>query len=274
MRKARSGLVSIPIAIMSVLTFAAPAFANQAPPAAGNYRCFTVSGMPTTPPHRDDPNQRPLEHGERWVPPIPTMKLAIEPAFFGDIRMDGKGGYRLTRRGTSGRYAFNPAASKLTFTGDLSIMSARQYDSRSYSFFLVWQATTFECGLRGAAASNARPNVPNAPPKLPPTPRYAPLTGRFEGQYRCQGNPEIMTLLLDASPDGKVSGSFSFLGTTSSGAYNLTGTWDGNRVSLTPGQITRGSGFLMVGLTGRIEGNRLTGQIDHPSCGSFEATHK
>ena len=80
--------------------------AQSLPPEVGSYYCYTTG----------------LANDIYANNPI-----AVQPAFFGDIVMDGKGNYKLTQRNQIGSYIFNKTSSKLTFTGDLSVMTVSEY---------------------------------------------------------------------------------------------------------------------------------------------------
>ncbi len=115
--------------------------AQQSPPEAGSYYCYTT-GLSND--------------------PYANNSIQVTPAFFGDIVMDGKGNYSLTRKNTKGRYTFTKSASKLTFTGDLSIMTVSDYTSNGFS--LSYKTFGFNCNLRGSTTKpTANPSGKNKP---------------------------------------------------------------------------------------------------------------
>jgi hypothetical protein len=98
-------------------------FAQDSSPKIGEYYCYTTT----------------LETSPFGINPI-----AVQPAFFGNIILDGKGNYKMTRRPTGGNYSFNKATATLTFTtGDLKIMKVKGY--KSNEFFIQWETNAFHC---------------------------------------------------------------------------------------------------------------------------------
>ncbi len=109
-------------------------FAQDLSPKVGEYYCYTTT----------------LETSPGGINPI-----AVQPAFFGNIILDGKGNYRMTRRPTGGTYSFNKATSTVTFTtGDLKIMKVKGY--KSNEFFIQYQESAFHC-------VNGKSNTPDKP---------------------------------------------------------------------------------------------------------------
>ncbi len=117
------------VGIFSILI--AGALAQQMPPNAGRYSCFT-----TNPVYNVITN---------------SFDIQIVPAFFGDLILDGKGRYTLTGRKTSGEYMFNKTTGVLSFTGDLKVMKVERYTSSH--FILVYQSLSYECGLQNTTST-------------------------------------------------------------------------------------------------------------------------
>jgi WD40-like Beta Propeller Repeat len=121
-----------------ILSFCNNIFAQYAPPKAGNYNCFTAVfavGVGATAVNGK------IIYGDAPLQPI--------PAVFGDIIIDGQGNYKLTNAKGIGKYIFNKVTSKLSFTGDLSVMKVEEYNDKKYTFFLIYKDLSFQCSLRG-----------------------------------------------------------------------------------------------------------------------------
>ena len=128
----RTNLIVMTVGFFVLL---ASVFAQNMPPKAGTYYCYTTS-----------------YNGNGLDNPV-----QVTPAFFGNIILDGKGNYTLTGRKTSGKYKFDKANGKMTFTGDLSIMRYENYPSQKDTFLLSYKDFGFVCGLSSDATSPAKP---------------------------------------------------------------------------------------------------------------------
>lgn len=106
------------------------------------------------------------------------------------------------------------------------------------------------------------------------------VAGAWSGHYECSRQPTGLELTITEEAGARVSAEFAFFGLPDhpgvpSGRYMMSGTVDAGRLRLLPGKwLQRPPGFTAVGLVGALEagGNRLRGQIQHPSCGAFELT--
>jgi hypothetical protein len=262
----------------------------------GSYRCFTTSMMQVgAAPNARDRNEREkrgmheLERGERAVPIAPQQQIMIMPAFFGNVVMDGRGGYRLTGSGHTGGYSVNRTTSAVTFTGDLKVMELRRISGRD-AFFLVYQDLAFECGNSSGNSSNAGAAAGATPQgasaqataavgsAIVPTGRPSDFTGRFRGTFNCVGivaNP--FRLRLDATNDGKLTGVYESGGDDGKAfeSYAVNGTWNGTDFRLAPGAwIQQPKGNIAIGFTGSVNGNDLAGTMDHPRCGEFRVSRQ
>jgi hypothetical protein len=252
----------------------------------GSYRCFTTSMQQVgATPNARDRNEREkrgmheLERGERAVPIAPEQQVMVMPAFFGNVEMDGRGAYRLTRTGHSGRYSVNRSTGAVTFTGDLKVMDLRRKTGRD-GFFLVYQDLAFECGNTSSSASagaaSGSPAGSAATATTPPTaaqsPQAADYTGRFGGRFYCGGTPSTFQLELQATPAGDLAGVYSSGGDAGKPveSYAVSGRWSGADFHLEPGRwIQQPSGAYLVGFAGRVDGSNLTGKMQHPNCTDF-----
>lgn len=95
--------------------------------------------------------------------------------------------------------------------------------------------------------------------------------GDWSGAYMCQQGQTPMTLLMLPRDDGSVTAAMEFTVGDTKGSYRLTGRpgRDGSLKLVPANWIRRPEGFEMVGLTGRLEGSRFSGRIDHSACGEF-----
>jgi hypothetical protein len=272
--------------VAGVLLIVPCAKAQQSSLRAGSYRCFIADAIPSSPTiDARDPDWRrsqglpDLEQGQRATPPRQESMMMITPAFFGNIVIDGKGGYRLTGTGKTGRYGFNSQTSVPTFTGDLAIMKVRGYNSYRGRFFLVYDSLGFQCGLQGAPVANqTRPARP-APAPLPVPDRglagsAAAFTGRFNGTYACNEGTETLRLDTKAANNGIMVAVFQFGGTGSSpaGIFTLQGKWSKTGFALTPYEWVKQPKpeYEMTGLEGTITANGLSGRVVHNQCSTFD----
>jgi hypothetical protein len=258
--------------------------AQQSPLKAGSYRCFTTNMAPPGPAiNPRDPDWRksqglpPLERGQRATPPMQAPMIMIMPAFFGNILIDGKGGYKMTGNGKTGKYGFNAATATPTFTGDLSIMKVRGYNSATGRFFLVYDTLAFQCGLQGAAGQNKpAPAVPVKKSNLPVT--AAALTGRFTGSYVCGAESESLQLDTKAADNGVMVAVFQFGGSTgaTSGTFTLQGKWTKDGFSLKPYEWIKQPSptYEMAGLDGLLTDRGLAGRVAHRICSTFDVARE
>ena len=268
--------ISLGLFLLMLNGLSSTAYAQANAPQLGSYRCFTFTGaIPTSPaPRRDDPGQRKLEHGERYVPPQQATTAFVVPAFFGNVELLTKETYRLSGRGSTGGYRFDQANEQLSFTGDLSIMKVSRFDSTRSTFFITYQTLSYQCSL---AAANAV-----TPPTLNKSQGQAitspeDLTGRFVGSYACNQTDRALQLDLKANAEGLLVALLSFGGTnqTPKGSYTLQGSWEGSTFKLDPvAWVSQPSGFRMTALIGQFEGKRLTGFIVSPACKDFIVTRE
>jgi WD40-like Beta Propeller Repeat len=133
----RTNLILVILGVVSLLL--ASALAQQLPPKAGRYACYTSEY---------DPNG------------AIVGSITFNPAFFGDVILDGKGNYTLTRENIHGKYMFDKATGKMTFTGDLKVMKYENYPSQQDTFVLSYKSLGFVCELQN---DDAKPGAPAKP---------------------------------------------------------------------------------------------------------------
>jgi hypothetical protein len=212
-----------------------------------------------------------LEPGQRAIPPMQVPTITIIPAFFGNIAVDGKGNYRLTGTGHTGKYGFSAAAAVPTFTGDLAIMKVAQYDSRAGRFLLLYQSLAYECGLEG------RQTTPQTIAKPTPTRlgTLADYNGHYEGTYLCRGIVGKMLLDLKASASGTLVAVYR----SDNGdgeAYSMVGKWTPKGFILNPNEWINQPKptYDMIGLDGAPTSKGLAGRLINPVCTTFEISRK
>jgi WD40-like Beta Propeller Repeat len=116
----------------------------QQAPKAGEYYCYTTTIQTS---------------------PFGINPILVQPAFFGNLILDGKGNYKLTRRAGTGRYSFNKSTSKLSFTtGDLKIMAVSGY--KSDSFQISNNGLAFNCTTESGNIEKKPGTSPKDSPKI------------------------------------------------------------------------------------------------------------
>ena len=209
--------------------------------------------------------------------------------------------------GTSGRVVSDRASGALSFTGDLSVFTVQRIRDHASWFALFTSGMRFDCGpyserttrpqTSGGVSTASAPAAPAR--QLTPAER---LTGTFSGVYSC-GIVAAFWLELAPKSDGTITGTFAFgpppdqlaqIVYRKIGSYSLTGTWQENRLSLTPERwIEEPKGsyahttiygeteqlpykYDMIGVSGAVDpsgnssgGYSLNGTIGQ--CGTFSA---
>jgi hypothetical protein len=279
------GFYSIMFAIIAQLLAISPAMAKNLPLKAGAYECFTITVMtsPMPPRQRDDPvvvaRRGARVPGQFDVPDVNVPQMLLAPAAFGNVILDGKGTYRMPTIGQSGKYGFNAATGRPTFTGDLGVMLRNEYNGSGTSFHIGYQGLNFECGLL-----RPRGSVSQAPVK--PTARVATLgpaltrataldlTGHFEGTYICRQGETAMTLDTLAKDSGNIVALMSFGGNNGmpKGSYTLVGNWNGAKFNLKSNEwVDQPAGYIMVDIEGEVNARGVSGNIQSPTCSNFSA---
>jgi hypothetical protein len=273
-------LASLPLCLFGLST---PAYAKNLPLKAGTYECFTITLMTSaTPPRqRDDPvvvaRRGARVRGEIDVPDVEYQPLMLAPAAFGHVILDGKGGYKMPTIGQGGRYGFNAATGRPTFTGDLGAMLKNEYSGTGTGFHIGLGGMNFECGLLGAgnAAATAKPiaRVDGIGPALK-TAKASDLTGRFDGTYVCGQGLTNMILDLMANEKGALVARMTFGGNAGKpkGSYTLTGTWSGAKFTLKSKEwISQPPNYVMVDLEGEVSAKGVAGNVINSTCSNFAA---
>ena len=272
------------------MTIASPAEAKPAALKAGTYNCTTISSstFALRTPDTNDPSEINRRAGGNKITPISPPQLFFGPAAFGNVILDGKGGYRMPSVRQTGRYGFNAATGRPTFTGDLGAMKQGYYSGTGTSFTVsMGDDLNFQCSLTGAAASGPSPAGPSAPDAGPfaamgpalKSGTAADFTGSFTGDYICRNDSTTLQLSLSAKPDGSLVGIFRFGGDRMAemnyavGAYSMRGSWAGSHFTLKSNSwIRQPDGFVMVDIEGDISERGVFGKVLYPSCSTFMAT--
>ncbi len=206
------------------------------------------------------------------MPDVNVPQMLLVPAAFGPVVLDGKGTYRLPVIGQSGKYGFNAATGRPTFTGDLGAMLKKEYNGTGTSFHLGLNGLNFDCGLLGGNAP-ALAKVATLGPALASA-KASDFTGHFEGSYICGQGETNLTLDTLAQDTGEIVVVFSFGGNNNApkGSYSLIGKWSGSKFSLKSDKwIEQPNGYVMVDIDGEISERGLSGNIINSSCTNFSA---
>ncbi|MFM5895133.1 MAG: hypothetical protein ACKOQM_11990 [Novosphingobium sp.] len=104
------------------------------------------------------------------------------------------------------------------------------------------------------------------------------VTGQFEGAYVCGQGKTALRLDLQAGPDGRLAGTFTFGGSNGvpAGSFAMSGRWNPNGFVLSGDHwINQPDGFSMVDLVGHLAGvGRLSGEVKAQGCNSFDVTRR
>jgi hypothetical protein len=264
-----------------------PAEAGSLPLSAGTYYCWTLTTMYAAPPSPDSPSEINRRAAGNNIRPMVAPGLLMAPAAFGNVILDGKGGYRMPTTKQVGKYGFNKATGLPTFTGDLGALKLIEYSGTGTSFVMRWETMNFQCALTGDGA--VKPSTAIAPGTRAPNSSFVSksgpaltnaqakdFNGRFEGSYVCSSTETIMQLELQAKPNGTIAAIFKFGGVKtpelsySLGVYSLKGTWRGAHYVLKSEQwIEQPAGYVMSDLEGDITTLGTSGVLLHSSCDSF-----
>lgn len=274
----------ITIAMFAQLAFVSPAMAKNLPLNAGTYECFTITVMtsPLPPRQRDDPvvvaRRGARVPGQIDVPDVNVPQMLLAPAAFGNVILDGNGTYRMPTIGQTGKYGFNVATGRPTFTGDLGVMLKNEYNGSGTSFHIGLKGLNFECGLLRPRENLAAPVKPTAKvAALGPALTSATaldLTGRFEGTYICSRGENKLTLDTLAKDSGELVALMTFGGINNlpKGSYTLVGNWNGAKFSLKGNEwVNRPEGYVMVDLEGELSARGVSGNLNNPTCSNFSA---
>jgi hypothetical protein len=282
-----SSLVSL------LLFFGVPgsAVAKNLPLKAGTYQCFTVTGLasPLPPRQRDDPvvvaRRGARQPGQFDVPDINLSPLLLAPAAFGNIILDGKGGYKIPAVKQIGTYGFNPDTGRPTFTGDLGVMLKNEYSGTGTSFVVGLGDMNFHCGIVSAGTSNSG-GAGNTAVSTKPTARVDTLgpalatakasdfTGQFEGSYICSQGLTNLRLDLLANDQGALVARMAFGGTDKrpKGSYSMVGSWSGAKFRLKGHEwIEQPAGYIMIDLEGELSAKGVAGNLLATTCSNFAA---
>jgi hypothetical protein len=271
----RRNLLSLVLVSLANLLSAHPVMAKNLPLKPGTYQCFTIGTLLGQTPLPTDLSEINRAAAGNKIRPMVAPQIMLAPAAFGNVVLDGKGTYRMPTIGQSGKYGFNPATGRPTFTGDLGVMLQREYSGTGTSFFVGLQGTNFQCGLLGAGAGS--PNAPAKVAGLGPALRTASakdLTGHFEGSYICQQGETPLALDFLANDQGRLVAQFSFGGGNGSakGSFTLVGSWNGARFNLKAHEwLNQPDGFVMVDIDGEVTARGVSGNILTPGCSNFSA---
>ncbi len=275
---------------VTAMTFVSPVQAKPAALNAGTYHCTTISSstFAQRTPDTNDPSEINRRAGGNKIRPATPPQLFFGPAAFGNVILDGKGGYRMPSVRQTGRYGFNAATGRPTFTGDLGAMKQGYYSGTGTSFTVsMGDDLNFQCSLAGAAADgqlSAGSSAPDAGPFAAMGPALESaaatnFTGSFTGDYICGNDSTTLQLSLSAKPNGSLVGIFRFGGDRMAemnyalGTYSMIGNWTGSHFTLkSQAWIRQPAGYVMVDIEGDISERGVFGKVVSPSCSTFTAT--
>jgi hypothetical protein len=272
------------LSLAAMLSACQPAAAAPTLPLKGTYQCFTTSWMQTGPaPNPRDMDERkkrgmnPLEPGEFAMNIPAPMGMMLMPAVFGEIEIDGKGGYALKQMKQTGKYTFDAKQNDLRFTGDLGAMVAREFNPQTSGFVLTYEEElAFQCGRVGAPASGTQAAAIAAPP-----PPVANFNGVFTGEFTCNGVAAPLNLELTPGEFGEIAAAITLGGGSTTSAYTAVGNFSAAKFYVVPdfGSILSQSGLggsvgsnaLQASFSGEISGDEIVGKVDNPGCTTFRA---
>lgn len=113
-----------------------------------------------------------------------------------------------------------------------------------------------------------------APAHAQPTDATA-LSGEWNGTYECAQGTTTLELALRGNAHGVVRGTFAFGPTPQNpdvltGSYPVLGRLAGTALMLRPIDVRDMPGsYLPVGILATVEGDRITGWIEGPTCGAI-----
>ncbi len=267
-----------------VTLIAAPAQAASLPLKAGRYNCFTVTVTAHSQTAGELMQETNRQRAGYPIRPMIVPQMLLAPAAFGSIILDGKGGYTMPSTRQSGRYGFNSAAGRPTFTGDLGAMKLGPYNGSGEAFEVGWQGMNFHCGLpappsKAIASGTQQPNkeFTSYAGTVRQTASAADFNGHYEGSYVCSGVATALRLDLQARPDGSITGVFEFGGYRipgddgySIGSFVLKGTWSGAHYVLKADHwIKQPQGYTMIDLEGDLTSLGTAGKVLYSSCDSY-----
>jgi hypothetical protein len=152
--------------------------------------------------------------------------IAVRPAPFGKLILDGKGGYTLTAKAQKGSYVFEPRQGKLSFTGTLSTMQVSGYapDSFKLNYRGAGGTYAFNCTTDGAGDGRSLK-------KAKPENVQRLVAGRFSGEYLCPASEKVaVDIQLSSDDDNNLKGTvvLRFGGKSSTrppAKYAVMGRW-------------------------------------------------
>jgi hypothetical protein len=285
--------LSITLALTG-LGLASPAQAKNLPLKAGTYQCSTTTMMQGQAPAPTDQADARRRAAGNTIQPMAAPQIMLAPAAFGNVILDGKGGYRMPAVRQAGKYGFNASTGRPTFTGDLGVMLRPEYSGTGTSFFLGLEGMNFQCALTGASAGTSGGGgsgggistpIPPVDPQAAlaasvgpvlKTASAADFKGHFSGSYFCGQGETSMVLDLAAKPDGSITAVMQF-GANSSrttnyivGSYSLKGTYKGSHFILRSQQwIKQPDGYAMVDMEGDLTALGASGKMLFDQCGVF-----
>jgi hypothetical protein len=133
-----------------------------------------------------------------------------------------------------------------------------------------------------APATGTAPSPVVVAPAVAPPPEVTATVGKnpfvtgqeWRGVYVCaQGETDLFLQIRRVQGDF-VRAVFAFFhdGSGASGAYEVAGQWDArtSQLVLTPGEwLRKPSGYVSVGLSGKVTSDVYEGKVDHATCGTF-----
>ncbi len=104
------------------------------------------------------------------------------------------------------------------------------------------------------------------------------LDGTWVGSYRCAQGVTPLSLFISTDDDGTPTAYFHFgagSGNLPEGCFTMQGAVAKDRVSFTAGSWrTRPPGYVTVDLNGSVTGQRYSGTVKGPGCGTFSVDRR
>jgi hypothetical protein len=271
---------------------ASTASAKAPPPAAGSYPCYTYQ-ISQQLHERQRASVATLETDWRMVYERSTD---IVPAGI-SIWLDGKSAYRVVGTRARGTYSYSAATGQVSFAGEANQLKLRSYFVKNGLYIFQFQPDPdvfyhceYNSGNRQIGSAGAQQQQTGTPrqsastrnvarPRNPRALTLNDVNGRFEGSYVCSVEGETrLRLDLQANPNGRLTGTFTFGGTngTPIGSYTMRGLWSPESFFLSADQwVQQPEGFVMANVNGYLaQGGGLAGEVVYQGCTGFNVTRK
>ncbi len=273
--------ISLLVALLPIA--ACNAHSQSLPLKAGQYSCHTITVTAHTQTAGEAMEEETWRKSGNPIRPMTVPHMLLAPAAFGEIILDGKGGYTMPAIKQTGRYGFDKAKGVPTFTGDLGAMQIVEYPGTGDRFSLGYNGMNFDCSLpappSAAVASGTRkPNAAFVRSAGPVRAKAvaADFDGQYIGNYVCSISPTPMQLDLSANTDGTLAGTVQFGGLHTPeggyflGSYSVKGNWKGTHYRLIADEwIKQPEGYVMIDFEGDLTTLGTSGVVLYSSCDSY-----